>query len=160
MTATLPSSLLVGHIMSDSEWNQIITALTCMSNLVIFNSRPSATTTSTTYTNITGGSTSMFKFYDSSTSDIGILFFGCGRSGTVNGILSFGINDGFTDWDLTAMPGLTANKRYSQGGFTRITGLGVGGVALQLRFKHSTSATAITVDGNDTQSFLAIEMPK
>jgi hypothetical protein len=161
MTATLPSALLVNHIMADAEWNQIITALASMSNVVIFNTNAAtASTLLTTYVNVTGGSTAYTKLYDSSTSDVGALFFCSARTGTSNASITFAINDGTTDWEVTHLQQLTANKHYYQAGFARMTGLAAGAYTMAARIKHSTTATAATIDSNDTLSMLFIELPK
>ena len=161
MTATLPASSLHGHIMSDTEWTQILTAITAAANIEVFNSRAiSATTNSISYGNITGASQTFTKHYGSSTSDVGVIAFTSHRHSTASIKATFGVFDGTADHDTHAGINLTAGKHYYWGGMAKITGLAAGAFTFQMRWKMSSTTGTATIDTNDTLSLYVVELAK
>ena len=159
MTATLPASLLVNHKMTPAEWTQILHALAITNlNWVNEGNTLAVSTASTSLINIAGLSMSFTKFYDSTVSDLGVVFMTAHKASVASAVATFAINDGTTDFTTHANTNLVAAKPYSSMGGTFITGKAAGNYTLQARWKASTGT--ISMDNTGTQSFFVIEVPK
>lgn len=164
MVATLPatSAFLTGHKLSTTEWAQILNVTLALSNIKTQNVIGGMvySSTSASYSNISGASLTGFsKQLDSSSSDV-LLIMGCGsRSGTAGTNITFALNDGTTDWQTTVFRHNTAAKHSYALGITKATGLAVATYTFQARAKSNGTAT-MTIDGNDCALIIAIELPK
>lgn len=160
MTATLPSTPTPHlHIISDTEWTQILSGIRAASNVQILNTNAvSATRSATTYGDLTGASLGFTKIFGSSGSDVGIMLFVAYRHGTASVVTGFGINDGTSDHDFITAINLTAGKHYYWHGAGKLTGLAAGAYTWQVRWK--TASGTVTVDTSDTISMYAVELGK
>ena len=160
MTATLPTTPTPhGHIISDTEWTQILNGIKAVSNIGILNTNAVSTTTaSASYVNLTGASQALTKNFRSTGSDLGILPFVAYRHSTASTSTTFGVNDGTTDRDMITAINLTAGKHYYWHGALKITGLAAGAYTFQVRWK--TAGATATVDTNDTISMYVVELGK
>jgi len=157
MTATLPT-LYVGKQPTATELNQIVNCLSRLTNYEFMMDRnPAFTTTSTSYTDLTGESLQINKLGGSSDSN---LLVGVGFSAQASGAgiqHTFGVNISSTDYDMVKFLHNEVSKHHHSSAFRLITGLGSGLLTIQGRIK--TASGTLTIDTNDTIWIAAQEIP-
>jgi hypothetical protein len=163
MSATLPTEP-AGHITKDSEWLQVLNAITRITNVAVFASQGGCTlsTTSSSYVDITGASTSWTKTASSADSDVVALvaldIYPSG-AGSTAGMVAMSIGGTDTDVLLTYLSsaGVIGGTRV---GFKAITGLGAAAYTPKLRAKRTSGTATLVVDSLVNVSFLVGELPK
>lgn len=119
-----------------------------------FNNSPSFSTSSTSFTDMSGASISLTK--GSANSAILVTFSTANYTGATGHTTEFGVRAGGTDYSIC--------KRYHDtlttfplSGSRIITGLAAGAQTIQARFKSNTSSTNV-IDGNGFVGMTAIEI--
>jgi hypothetical protein len=118
-----------------------------------------AASTSTSYVDVSGTSTSWTKTGDSSSSNVLVVLLMSAWTSVAATIPAFGVRLGGVDYDLVAK---TINEASSHNTLTAVrtlTGIAAGSYSPNLRFKRNSGTGAVTIDTGDTVSYLLLEVP-
>lgn len=161
MSATLPTNWNPNHAPTAAEAAQVLNAITRITNIATaWSESVSVSTTSASYIDVTGLSTSYTKNGDSSSSDLLVFVLTGWRTNSIANA-RWGVGIGGTDYDVVEFELTTMfNAHIQTVGWVKITGVAAGSYTVQGRVKRKSGTGTITSDSSDTFALLVIELPK